>query len=196
MNGPPLNPGQERRESFVEVIPLGRVDETACDVAAANLQALMDLPAKILPPLPTPAYAHLPARQQYDAGLILKNMTQGLLPFQIRLGITELDLCLPILSYVYGEALLGGRLAILSLNRLGYLSNGRPAESALLYERLAKVALHEVSHALGIPHCRETGCLMRFSPGLSNLDQLSLHFCPRCKGALNHIRSQSVRKDK
>lgn len=85
-------------------------------MAAANLQALLGFSARIQAPWPVPVYAHLPARSQYDAGPILKTMAQGLPPFQVRLGITVLDLCLPILSYVYGEALLGGRLAVASLS--------------------------------------------------------------------------------
>jgi archaemetzincin len=187
-------PAQALREPLVEIIPIGPVDETACAVIAAHLEALMGLPARIRLPWPLPAKALLPARRQYDAGPILKDMALDLSLFQVRLGVTVLDLCLPILSYVYGEAFLGGRLAVISLCRLGRLSDGRTAEKALLYERLAKVAMHEVSHALGVPHCREAGCLMRFSQGLKNLDELSLRFCPGCRQKVEHFRAGLIKK--
>lgn len=186
---PPPSPLPEFQKPLVEVIPFGPIDGTACEVAAAHVQALMGLPAKVQAPWPVPAYAQLPARRQYDAGPILKSMAQELPLFQVRLGITGLDLCLPILSYVFGEAFLGGRLAIVSLFRLSPLPEGGRVEPSLLYERLAKVALHEVAHALGIPHCREAGCLMRFSQGLKNLDSLALHFCPGCVQELDHRRA-------
>lgn len=194
LNGTPSNQAPEFPGPLVEVIPLGPVDETACAVIAANLQTLTGLPAQIRTSWPVPAYAQILARRQYDAGPILKAMDQGLSPFQVRLGVTVLDLCLPILTYVYGEAFLGGRLAIISLFRLGHQPDGRPVETALLYERLAKVALHEVSHALGVPHCRESGCLMRFSQGLKNLDALTLRFCPGCRQKVEHFRTGLQRR--
>lgn len=189
LTGPPPNPAPAFPKPQVEVIPIGPVDGTACDVAAAYLQALMGFSARIQAPWPVPAYAHLPARRQYDAGLILKALGQGFPYFQVRLGITALDLCLPILSYVFGEAFLGDRLAVISLYRLGSWTEGSRVDPALFYERLAKLTLHEVSHALGVPHCREKGCLMRFSQGLKNLDGLTLHFCPKCQKELDHLRA-------
>ena len=187
LTGPPPNPAPVFPEPLVEVIPMGLVDGTACDVVMAHLQVLMGFTARIQAPRPVPAYAYLPNRRQYDAGLILKALGQDLPYFQVRLGITVLDLCLPILSYVYGEAFLGDRLAVISLHRIGLRPEEGNVESALLYERLAKVALHEVSHAIGIPHCRENGCLMHFSQGLKNLDGLNLHFCPKCRLEIDRL---------
>ncbi len=94
LTGPPPDPV----EPLVEVIPIGPVDETACAVIAAHLEALMGLPARIRFPWPLPAEALLPARQQYDAGPILKAMGLELPLFRVRLGVTVLDLCLPFLS--------------------------------------------------------------------------------------------------
>lgn len=166
---------------IIEVVPLGRVPEVDCEIAAANLQALLEIPTLVTPPWPEPDYAFLPTRRQFDASRILKFLSESLPPTSIRLGITTLDLCLPILTHVYGEAWVGGRLAVLSLFRLSHQPGRARVAQGLLYERLAKVALHEVTHALGVEHCRVPGCLMQFSGILEQLDVLTLSFCPACQ---------------
>jgi archaemetzincin len=165
---------------FIEVVPLGKVSELACSVAAANLLAVWEWPARLAAPWPNPDYAYLPNRNQFDAGRILNALSRGLPACQVRLALTALDICLPILSYVFGEAVLGGRVALVSLARLSLNPDGRRADQGLFLERLAKICLHETAHSLGLSHCREPGCLMRFSPGISNVDALNLHFCPSC----------------
>jgi archaemetzincin len=165
---------------LAEVLPLGQVHPVALSVVAAHLQTILGLPARVSPPLPEPEYAHLALRQQYDAGLILKALANPGAT-RLRLGLTAVDLCLPILTYVYGEARLGGLVAVVSIHRLQRESPGgeRPPH-ALVYRRLAKVALHEAGHALGLTHCLGQGCLMAFSQTQSHLDDLDLGFCPAC----------------
>lgn len=179
---PPAQLGRPGPE--VEVIPLGRVSATAVAVAAAHLQALLGLNALVLPPLPDPAHCHSPTRDQYDAGLILRELSAGPSPGPLRLGIISHDLCLSFLTFVFGEAQLGGRAAVVSLHRLWRLEDGSPAPRAQGLERLAKVALHETAHVLGLPHCRAPGCLMRFAGGLTELDRLGLEFCSGCQRQL------------
>lgn len=181
---------------LVKVVPLGRVSATAVSVAAANLQALFGLDAMIAPVRPAPEHCLAPTRGQYDASLILLDLAQdsALDAAQnaagppLRLGITAVDLCLPFLTYVFGEAQLGGRAAVVSLHRLRDRADGGRAPRALMLERLAKLALHETAHVLGLPHCQAPGCVMRFSGGLSDLDRLDLDLCPACRPRLNAAR--------
>ncbi len=164
----------------VEIAPLGPVDGVAVSVAAANLQAVLGLPADVLPPADDPAYALIPARRQYNALPILEDLQQGVPEGTIRVGILNGDLCLPIFSYVLGEAQVGGSAAVISLFRLRKGEEGRSVSPERLYQRLAKVALHEAAHVLGLTHCREDGCLMRFSLGTEHIDALSMRFCAQC----------------
>ncbi|MFH1060085.1 MAG: zinc metallopeptidase [Pseudomonadota bacterium] len=181
---------------LVEVVPLGRVSATAVSVAAANLQALFGLDAMVAPARPAPEHCLAPTRGQYDASLILLDLAQDAAPDSaqnaagppLRLGITALDLCLPFLTYVFGEAQLGGRAAVVSLHRLRDRDDGVRAPRALMLERLAKLALHETAHILGLPHCQAPGCLMRFSGGLPDLDRLDLALCPSCEPRLTAAR--------
>jgi archaemetzincin len=172
----------------VEVVPLGRVDPVALEVAAANLQAILGLGADILEAWPEPDYALLRERGQYNAGPILKALAEGRNGPPIRMGLTRLDLCLPILTFVYGEAQMGGQAAVVSYHRLGEERPGEIILPALLYERLAKVVVHEAAHVLGLSHCRAPACLMRFSQSLEQLDGLELLFCDQCQYELERRR--------
>jgi archaemetzincin len=202
---------------LAEVVPLGRVPPVACAVVAANLQAVLGLPTQVVAARLIPAQAHLRARDQYDAAPILSDLRGDLesarararararVRVQVRVGVTALDLCLPILTFVYGEALVGGGVAVVSLARLGALpgahgaagsaarsaagSAAPPEKPGRLYERIAKVALHETAHAMGLTHCRKDGCLMAFSVGLEKLDGLYLAFCPACEHRLAGLRN-------
>jgi archaemetzincin len=110
-------------------------------------------------------------------------------------GVTDADICLPIFTHVLGEAQQGGPWAVVSLFRL----HPRAAEEppARLYERLAKIALHEIGHLFNLRHCEGPGCLMQFSGGLRELDRLPLMLCRYCRAyfeeALNTLGLRSSR---
>ncbi|MEJ2040243.1 MAG: hypothetical protein P8X55_15125 [Desulfosarcinaceae bacterium] len=170
----PVSP-QPGREALLDLIPLGPVDPLAVSVAAAHLQTVLGLPTRIEPAQARPDFAFLVARRQYDAAAIIKHLDQDRRERPFRLGLVAGDLCVPILTYVFGESQLGGHAAVVSLYRL------RDRQRHLVYERVAKISLHEVGHLLGLEHCRAAGCLMRFSKQLDQLDQLPLMFCPACE---------------
>lgn len=145
----------------------------------------MGLNTDIGPMQPKPGYAYQHGRRQYDAGKIIDSLTSGTGRAPFTLGITQYDICTPILTFVYGESQLGGKSALISLNRIG------DKKKDVTYERVAKIGLHEVGHLLGIGHCRSTGCLMCFSTNLEKLDELQLRFCEACayeiSNRLRHI---------
>ncbi|MEW5913562.1 MAG: archaemetzincin [Thermodesulfobacteriota bacterium] len=175
---------------LVEVVPLGRVSQTAVAVAAANLQAIFNLNASVSAPWPEPTYALVPTRGQYDAGPILRALAQDQAGPPLRLGLTGRDLCLPFLSYVFGEAQVEGRAAVVSMYRLQDAAQGGKVSRALMLERLAKIALHETAHVLGLVHCQAPGCLMNFASSLASLDRLRLILCPDCQTILARRRQR------
>jgi archaemetzincin len=168
-------------ESHLDVIPLGRVDELAVSVVAANVQTVIGLNADTLPPFPDPEYAYLPHRAQYTAGKILKVLEEHAGGARFKLGVGQFDLCTPILEFVFGESQLGGKAAVISLYRLGDNDPGR------MYLRAAKIGLHETGHLLGIGHCRTPDCLMNFSNNIEKLDTLPLRFCGACEYEIARI---------
>lgn len=158
----------------LNLIPLGNVDPMALSVIAAHLQALMGLNTDIASVREKPDFAYLPGRRQYDGAGILGALAENC-DHRFQMGVIEHDLCTPILTYVYGESQLGGRAAVVSLYRLKHY------ERRIVYERAAKISLHEVGHLFGIGHCWQGFCLMRFASTLSNLDGLPLKFCSACE---------------
>ncbi|MBU1742814.1 MAG: hypothetical protein KKC37_14835 [Proteobacteria bacterium] len=172
--------------AVVEVVPLGRIDEVALAVVAANVDVVLGLPAVTASPRPEPTEALIPTRRQYDASMVLTPLAGDVPPGRIRLGLTARDLCLPVLTYVFGQAQMNGRAAVVSLCRLG--GPGGAAPRALFYTRLAKVALHETAHLLGVSHCHRPGCLMCFSSTLGHVDALDIGFCPNCARVLGQGR--------
>ena len=75
--------------------------------------------------------------------------------------MTDVDLMIPILEFVFGEAELGGLRRIVSTYRLRQEFYGLPPDPALSIERTIKEARHEWGHALGLRHCRRFDCVMR-----------------------------------
>jgi archaemetzincin len=94
-------------------------------------------------------------------------------------------------THVFGEAEVGGRVAVVSIFRLRKNQDGSNTPMDRYYERLAKVALHEVGHTLSIYHCEHPRCLMRYSPGVRHLDEVALFFCRRCKFLLREYFKQA-----
>jgi len=163
------------------VIPMGRLGDLAVHVVAAHLQTYLEIPVDILEPHEVPVDAFQHHRQQFDASLILQYLAQ--LPHFRHsriVGLTNVDLCIPILTHVYGQAEVGGRVVVISIARLRQNEDGTNAPLDQYYERVAKVALHEIGHTLSIYHCDDPHCLMHYSPRVRHLDEVELFFCERC----------------
>jgi len=178
-------PREKPQAPAIGLTLMGQVPRPALRVIAANIQALLETPVEMLPAVAIPAEAFQRQRNQYDAGLILKHLAGFPFPHHLRiLAVTNVDLCSPILTFVFGQAELGLSLAIISDFRLKHLEDGVVAPEGVYYERLAKIALHELAHTFSLYHCETPKCLMCYSPGLRHLDDLDLFFCERCSFAL------------
>ncbi|WP_456397239.1 archaemetzincin family Zn-dependent metalloprotease [Desulfurobacterium sp.] len=125
-------------------------------------------------------------RQQFNAETVLKS-----LPFpngkecDLVLGITEKDLFVDGLNFVFGIAdPLSGR-ALISIARLKNSFYRLPEDKKLLKIRALKEAVHEIGHLLGLPHCYNKRCVMSFSNSIVDVDRKSLHFCPECQNVIN-----------
>jgi archaemetzincin len=186
----PSQPRKKPHVPSIALIKMGRMPPTVLRVIAANIQAILEAPVEMLPAMVIPKEAFQSHRCQYDAGLVLKYLARFSFPHHSSiLAITDVDLCTPIHTFVFGEAELGLSLAIVSDFRLKHMETGIMTSEGIYYERLAKVALHEIAHTLSLYHCETPKCLMRFSYGLGHLDELDIFFCERC----SFILRQSLR---
>jgi len=166
----------------IGVVPMGDVGEVAVRIVAAHLQAVLGVPADILERRPLGDASYVPDRRQHDAAKLIAALNECSAPwphFKI-LAVVSVDLGVPILRFVFGEAQMGGRCAVVSGYRLRRNEDGTDAGLEIYYERLAKVALHEVAHTLSLFHCEDPRCLMHFAASTKHLDRIRLFFCPRC----------------
>jgi archaemetzincin len=119
---------------------------------------------------------------QYDAGKLLAAFEAlPISDYHKLVGVVTVDIFLPIFTHVFGEAQQGGRWALVSLFQLHTEHGSAPAASATIYERAAKIALHEIGHLFNLPHCDDDQCLMHFSGGLADLDRLPFNYCRYCR---------------
>jgi len=125
------------------------------------------------------------ARRQYNGNALLKQVHSISFPESDKnLGIFNVDLFVPILTFIFGQAFLGGRTGIASLYRLSNERYGMVPDEQLLLERLKKEVIHELGHTLGLIHCLSPKCVMRSSTYVEDIDQKSVHLCRNCRSEL------------
>ena len=169
----------------VGVLPLGAVPAMAVKVIAANISAYYKWPARVLPGLGIPEKAFDGARLKYDAGIIINQMKllNSYDDAKIVAVMAE-DIFIPVFNYVYGQAIQGGRFALISLFRLKRNTDGSALKPSLFYERAAKVALHELGHLFNLYHCNEKRCVMHFTGAVEELDSIPFYLCRACERRL------------
>ena len=126
------------------------------------------------------AFAFDPVRKQYHATSILRHLT-GLTPEVRILGVTSVDLCVPIFTFVFGEAQLAGRCGVVSFYRLREEFYGLASNRDLFRQRLLKEAVHELGHTSGLKHCTDWQCAMASSHTIDRLDVKGTRLCASCK---------------
>jgi len=123
-----------------------------------------------------------PNRRQYNGNNLLDLMDRlDKMKYVKVIGIFNVDLFIPILTYIFGQAYLGGRTGIASSYRLRTERYGLKANPELLIERLTKEVVHEIGHTFGLIHCHTPGCVMASSTYVEDIDQKSWHLCNQCR---------------
>ena len=175
----------------LEVVAVGHVDEEAIEAAGRRAALAFGLAALRRPSLPAPAYAFDPARRQYESTAILRAVVEARDPGAARiLAVTEVDLCIPMLTFVFGQAQLDGPAALVSLARLRQEYYGLPADRALLVERAGREALHEMGHTFGLVHCPASPCAMSLSHNVRQIDARDGGFCPGCRALIGEAQTR------
>ena len=163
-----LSVGQAPREVLLELVQaLPKIfPDTACSV--------------IKKPMPVPADAFVKNRNQYSSSVILNQirvLAAGNAGFGRVLGVIDVDLFASGLNYVFGEAYMPGKAALISLWRLKPDFYGETAGSDVFVSRAVKEAVHELGHTLGLHHCEKSSCVMHFSNSIFDTDKKQSLFC-------------------
>lgn len=126
---------------IVELLPIGKIDERLLMDLGPALADAFRVPCRILETAMDAKFAFHPERQQYHSSEILRRMQTCAADRAWRvLGVTTLDLYIPILTFVFGEAQMGGPCAVVSAHRLAEEFYGLPSDPELLRARLIKEA--------------------------------------------------------
>lgn len=126
------------------------------------------------------------SRRQYNGFNLLKEVDTKFAEDTMKtLGLFDVDLFIPILTYIFGQAYLNGKAGIASVYRLRNERYGMKRDEKLLVDRFRKEVIHELGHAFGLIHCHDQTCVMRSSTYVEDIDQKSHHLCHKCSAQIN-----------
>ena len=168
------------------LIPIGHIDEEVLKPLADLLKSTFHTPCTIGPKTELPAEAFNVERSQFLASVILNDLKSNSASDSGKtLGVTDVDLYVPDLNFVFGLAETRGSVAIISMSRLRQEFYGLECDPALFQNRTAKEAIHELGHAFGLAHCQNPQCVMSFSNSLIDTDKKGKDFCADCRRQLS-----------
>jgi len=170
---------------LLQLLPVGEVDGGLLTELGPALADLFRVPCEVRHPALNPEFAFHGERQQYHSSEILQAL-QGYVGQESWrvLGIAAVDLYIPILTFVFGEAQMGGPCGLVSSYRLRQEFYGLPPDREILGQRLLKEAVHEIGHTLALVHCEDYQCAMAPSHAVEWIDLKDSSLCPACRARL------------
>lgn len=177
----------------IKIVQVGLVDQNLLDYLALTISGSLNARCKTSKSSIETDHAFNPTRRQYNSTQLLAKLLEldshnG----DKILGVTALDLFIPILTFVFGQAQLGGRAALISTHRLHPEFYGLQDDKTLFYSRCEKEANHELGHTCGLSHCRSYDCVMHASNSVEQVDLKPSTFCPNCEARVRRGQPSSI----
>ena len=184
-----INAEAKTIDEHIYFVPAGEVDQKVVEAIKKKLPDFLPMAVRIeiSPREKIPQSAYDPSRRQYNAEMILDDISQrvGLdTRNETALVIVDVDLYLPELDFVFGVAEAPKLMAIVSTARLRNEFYGLKPNDSLFLERAVKELVHELGHAWGLSHCPNPKCVMYFSNTLPDTDRKRSIFCRDCEKKL------------
>jgi len=168
---------QEAKRIFI--LPVGKIQWWLLSETRGHIQKVFGKETVIAEEMPLPAGVLNRDRGQiYSTGLIEAVVMRG--DNGMVLGVTDFDLFVPGLNFVFGEADPAEGVAVVSITRLKEEFYGRGADQELLLQRTLKESIHEMGHLYSLKHCPDPVCVMHFSNSIEETDRKSKEFCSVC----------------
>ena len=169
----------------ITLISFGYFEKDFLEKIAADASREFHLPCRIREGRLDLSEFHDPSRRQYNGTGLLKIVDSMFSSdSQKTLGLFSVDLFIPILTYIFGQAYLNGPTGIASLYRFNNERYGMKKDDMLLLERFGKEVIHELGHTFGLIHCHVPTCVMRSSTYVEDVDQKSQNLCVLCRSKL------------
>jgi archaemetzincin len=170
-----------RTQHSILISPIGEVGAALIEAVAGEIERVFGFPTEIEFVLQDLSFALDTNRNQYHSTAILEQLAARIPAQAVRvLAIAQVDLFIPILTHVYGEAQLGGAACIVSTFRLNKGRSGMDISPNHI-ERVVKEAVHEMGHTFKLRHCPEHACIMHYCRNEEDVDRKSDQLCRYCK---------------
>ena len=167
-------------EHIIVISTIGDLDTDLSKPISREVSRIFGYRTEIMPLLQDVDFALDTGRNQYHSTPILEKLANKAPSQTIKvLAITEVDLFIPILTHVYGEAQLGGKASIISTYRLK--ENLPPIDTRQTFlRRVVKEAIHELGHTFKLRHCQDHTCIMHYCRSEKDVDRKSDQLCRYC----------------
>lgn len=173
------------KQDHILIIAHGQFEEYFLETIAEDITREYEYPVAIRESHFDLSEFYEPTRRQYDGNRLLKYLhQQDEKPALKTIGLFRIDLFIPILTYIFGQAIFEGDTGIASIYRLKNEQYGIKSDDDLLLDRFRKVVIHELGHTFGLTHCFVPSCVMRISTYVEDLDQKKLRLCNDCRNKL------------
>ena len=160
--------------------PLGDVSAETTQIVRDALAETYGVELRVGPHRELPEDAYYTPRKRYRAEILLDHL-DGWLPDDCDriVGITHEDISTTKEPHqdwgILGLGNMPGKSCVVSSFRVRKKLRAVPAD-----ERLARVAIHELGHTLGLDHCPNVGCLMEDARGTVETIDGETHLCSTC----------------
>jgi len=146
------------------LVPLGQIDQQFLEKLRPHLEEIFSANVQISNPLPVPKVAYNSHRNQYNSTAILKYLLTQLTDYDRPLAIVDVDLFAYGLNFVFGEADVLHKMAIISLTRLRqefyglpllflFLGGGKLIRASFSIRSIATRQLISFNFPSGLNHC-------------------------------------------
>jgi archaemetzincin len=160
--------------------PLDNISDETMEELKDRVAAIFQCPVEIETGFGDLAQAYNPERQQYLSSALLSSLGKAESGTRV-VGVADVDLYVPRLNFVFGEASVISGTAIVSLCRLRQEYYGLAPDEDLFLERATKEIVHELGHTFDLGHCPNVKCVMHFSNSLTDTDLKEAYFCGMCR---------------
>jgi archaemetzincin len=175
----------------IAIVPIGSFDLELIEIIIRRIEHIFGFSGEILPLLNDLSFALDANRRQYYSTPILEKLAAKSPPSAVKmLALCHVDLFIPILTHVYGEAQIGGKACIISTHRLNQGQSHLNLREPYL-SRIVKEAVHELGHTFTLRHCKDPGCLMHYCRNEDDVDRKTDELCRYC----NILLEDALKKD-